>query len=154
MTALIQLTLVQSRGFSRREQSKRLQVADGFETSRVLLEICLYDQYFNIDVPSLATSWAGRWILFRSGFWIEALGPRFKRNGVKKFHLMDAPDGMCMLVGSNCPDLVELPITVLEECALGQMLVAEKTGSWGPFFAFIWWHLVRYFTNLVRRVRR
>jgi hypothetical protein len=128
--------------------------AQGFKPSKVLVEIQVFDLFFTIDRDSLGTSWAGRWLLLRSGCWIEALMPCWKRNGIKRFRLVDAPGGVCVVEGNTCPDRVEFTSAEFMECALGQILVAEKTGSWAPFFAFIWWHLVRYLAKLVHCVTR
>ena len=74
-------------------------------------------------------------------------------SGVKPFRLIDAPKGQYKIEGS-CPDLGELSNKELQECNLGQMLVADKNGEWRGFFAFIRWRLVRYLRIFVLSVLR
>jgi hypothetical protein len=128
----------------------RYKIAEGFKLSRILLEIQIYVRYFNVPIDSLVTSWAGRWILLRNGFWMRALRPSCRRSGVGSFRLVDAPDGGYVIEGSCCPDPGELCDKEMQECAIGQMLLAEKSGDWKPFFAFIWWRFVRCLTSFVR----
>lgn len=132
----------------------RYRIAEGFETSRVLFEIQIYDRYFNINVDSLATSWAGRWILLRNGHWMRALLASCTRRQIKSFRLIDAPDGRYNIKGGCYPDPGELSSAEVQECNLGRLLLAEKSGEWRPFFAFIWCHLVRRLKSSVRLVLR
>lgn len=128
------------------------KVAEGSKLSRVILEIQLYDRHFYITVDSLATSWAGRWILLRNGFWIRALKATFEQSTVKLFRLIDTPSGLHAIEGGCCPGPGELSDAELRECILGRILVAEKDREWGRFFVFIWWYLVRHLRRFVRLV--
>ena len=128
------------------------KIAEGFQLSRILLEIKFYDRYFNVTIESLATSWAGRWILLRSGFWMRALKPNFTQSEVKPFRLVNASRGKYVIEGSCCSDLGELSDAEIQECNLGRMLVAEKSGEWKGFFAFVWCRIVRRVKSCVRLV--
>lgn len=128
------------------------KVAEGCRLSRIILEIQLYDRYFYIALDSLATSWAGRWILLRNGFWMRALKATFEQSAVKSFRLIHTPSGMHTIEGGCCPGPGELSDAELRECILGRMLVAEKDGEWGRFFVFMWWYLVRHLRSFVRPI--
>ncbi|CZT13940.1 uncharacterized protein RAG0_17550 [Rhynchosporium agropyri] len=108
-----------------------------------ILEIQFYDEVFDVPVDSLGASWAGRSLLFRSGYWIRLLRTGFKGNA-KAFRLIDIDAGF--VIGGGCCSHGTRPThPQLRECWEGGILLAEYDGEWKPFFE----HMRRQFNSLM-----
>jgi len=129
--------------------------AEGFKVTSTkgpnILEIRFYDQHFDATVDTLGGSWAGRSILFRHGYLLQAW---FKQND-RAFRLRNTRAGF-VIAGSCCGHGTQMSDAQLEECWEGGILLAEFDGGWGRFIKhmgrqfnrFIWNGVGRYVSKL------
>ncbi|PVH68180.1 hypothetical protein DL98DRAFT_599753 [Cadophora sp. DSE1049] len=108
-----------------------------------ILEIRFYDEVFDMPVDALGASWAGRSLLFRSGYWNRLLRTGFKGND-RAFRLVDIDAGF--IIGGGCCSHSTRPTDPqLGECWEGGILLAEHDGGWKRFFE----HMRRQFTRFM-----
>ncbi|KAH6694389.1 hypothetical protein BKA61DRAFT_624229 [Leptodontidium sp. MPI-SDFR-AT-0119] len=108
-----------------------------------ILEIQFYDEVFDVPVDSLGASWAGRSLLFRSGYWIRLLRTGFQGND-RAFRLVNIDAGF-VIGGSCCSHSTRPTDPQLGECWEGGILLAEHDGGWKRFCE----HMRRQFTRFM-----
>lgn len=114
-----------------------------------ILEIQFYDEVFDMPIDALGASWAGRSLLFRSGYWIRLLRTCFKGHG-RAFRLVDNDAGF--FIGGICCSHGTRPTgPQLGECWEGGILLAEHDGGWKRFREHMWRHLTRFMWTIIGR---
>ncbi|KAF7865783.1 hypothetical protein EAF04_005948 [Stromatinia cepivora] len=119
-----------------------------------IVELQFCGQYFNITTESLGATWAGRFILYRHGYWSPLLQGMFKKNDTP-FRLEKAPTGY-LVEGSCCVHSCHICHNFDDELKgswEGRMLLAEHDGEWKEFMEYLKMLSLRKFNRLVEYIK-
>jgi hypothetical protein len=127
------------------EEPDIYRAAQGFKiiSATIILHIQLFDQYLDFKIDSLGATWAGCWVLFWHGYWIQLCTQLYRtcrtgregrvQNSGTPFSVEKEGDEF-IIRGSCSPHAPRWKEAVLEECWTGKLLLAESNGEWMRLF--------------------